>query len=258
MEQSNMKLCWLHTDYKLNYGANRCESSSELPQSSRKKLPQCHIDCSTYAKCKRTFELAGFPNAFWNPPFKLIMPAEDIQPMAVTQHVRQNISSFVNNGQNLWMWSSTPGNGKSYRATVIGITYILDNVLSNNNVENCIKYVHIPKAVSDYEMADMYRYESDKRQYFLDYIDSLYDTDLVIWDGLGYGSDSRIESVILRAIINVRLNNKKSNIFISNKSLPEVNNVLGKDLYQRLNNSSLVVNFNGPDLRSYNIFETNR
>lgn len=256
MEQSNVKLCWLHNNYKLNYGPNRCNSSSSLSENS--DLPKCHIDCNTYTKCKRAFELAGFPNAFWNPPCKLIMSPEDVQPMAVTQHVRQNISSFVANGQNLWIWSSTSGNGKSYRASVIGITYILTQVLQGNKVENCIKYVYIPKLITDYELADMYSYDNDKRQQFLDYVDSLNDSDLVIWDGLGYGSDSRIETVIIRAIINNRLNSNKSNLFISNKSLPEVNNIIGKDLYQRLNNSSLIVSFSGPDLRTNNIFETNR
>lgn len=252
MVQSSYKLCWLHSDYSMNFGADKCQTSSEVDASQG--IPACHTDCAVYAQCKRAFELAGLPNTFWYPPKGIKISSEDVNAMATTQHVRRNISSFVSNGQNLWMYSDTSGNGKTYRAVTLASTYILNNVLSGNYFDNMVRYVYIPKYVSDFEILDRSNYESLERQRFLAELDNLYSADLVIWDELGYGSDSRIETSIIRAIINDRINNSRSNVFISGKSLQEVRALIGKGVYERINNCSLVVNFRGPDLRMCNIY----
>ena len=248
MAPFSYKLCWLHNDYTVNFGASKCQNSSSIVDSS--STPVCHNDCALYVKCKRAFELAGLPNNFWYGPDKMRVATEDVEAMATTQHIRRNIKSFVKNGQNLWICSDTQGNGKTYRAVTLACTYILHNVINNNYFDNMVRYVYIPKYVSDYEIIERYSFENEKRTQFLNNLESLYTSDLVIWDDLGYGSESRIESVILRAIINDRLNNNKSNIFISGKPMQQISTIVGRSLYDRIYGSSLLVNFRGPDMRT--------
>lgn len=253
MVQSNYKLCWLHSEYNLNFGADKCTTGVNFP-ANEESIPQCHLDCNIYAQCKRAFELAGLPNNCWHPPANIKVYAEDVNAMATTQHIRRNIYSFVKNGQNLWMYSTVSGNGKTYRATTLACTYILNNVLKENYFDNMVRYVYFPKYIADFEIMEKYSFENERRNRFFENLESLYTSDLVIWDDFGYGSDSRIETTILRAIINDRVNNGKSNIFISNKSLQEISPLIGRTMYTRIVDSSLLVEFRGLDLRSDSVY----
>lgn len=247
------KLCWMHpnSNSKLSDASKSCNCAS--PQLSDEQVPTCHQNCGYYTKCKRAFEIGRFCNNFWDMPKKFSVSSVDHNAMRITKMIREDIINFVRSGTNLVIFSALPGNGKSLRATSLANTYISEIVKRSDNLLDCdklVSYALIPKIVSDSELYDKLPYDNEERSFFYSYIQNLNLSDLVVWDEFGYNSNSRIETVTLRAIISCRLNQNKSNIFVINRSLEQLKTIVDNYDYNRIINSAVCVEFKGIDHRS--------
>lgn len=247
MVQSNLKLCWMHPKSSSRLNKTPCEHSTDYDGAN---IPICHDGCQYYMRCKRVFEMGQFPNKFWDLPKNFKPDISDYNALAITQQIRKNVQSFVDNGQNMLIYSNTHGNGKTLRSVSIANTFISHSCMLDIFSENIVRYAYIPKIVSDYGIYDKFSYENTSRQFFYEFLESLNTSRLVVWDDFGFHSESRIESVIIRSIINYRINEGLSNIFVATKSLQELSNCVGIYDWNRIKESSIIVEFTGPDKRT--------
>ncbi len=247
MANSNYKLCWMHPQSCSRLNRSPCTHSTEIVGDN---VPACHGGCQYYTRCKRNFEIGQFPNLFWNPPKNFRPAIEDYNALAITQQVRRNVTSFVNAGQNMIIYSNTHGNGKTLRAVTVASTLISEYAQKHVYDDNLVRYAYIPKIISDYSLYDKFSYENGSRQFFYEFVASLNSAKLVIWDDFGYGSDSYVENTIIRSIISQRINEGLSNIFVSTSNLAELSNCIQKKDWLRIKESSIIIEFNGPDMRN--------
>lgn len=258
MAHSSLKLCWMHPESngKIATKQECCTKSSEAVKDNDGniiKLPKCQEGCVYYSRCKRVFEMGNFNNNCWDAPNPFRVNSADITVMRSTQMIRTGVNEFVESGSNMVIYSCYTGNGKTSRATSLANTYISNMCkLSDYNYDRLAHYAYIPKLVSDHAMYDKASYDNVRRQIFFDYLDNLNYSDLVIWDGLGFNSNSVCENVIIRSIINTRINSKLSNIFVINRSLEEFSNILDNYDYTRMINASVIFEFKGNDFRKQN------
>lgn len=244
------KICWYHSSYNGVPDSLKCDKSVDKVGSFG--LPLCHEGCKTYSNCKRAFEMGGFPNKFWNVPDNFIVTPEDLSSAQFLSRVNKSIVSFVETGQNLFIHSSIPGNGKTFRAVFLANSYIRHCVNAVRYSDNWVQYILIPKLINDYEAVERLPYDSEVRQRFFNRLRMLSHTNLVVWDDFGFDSESYFETVILRSVIQSRLANNQSNIFVSSCSLQDLRNILKKTDYSRFESSVIDVELKSADFRCYN------
>ena len=236
------KLCWAHIDY----GDNSCRVSAEnrFCSGSVSGDYKCHSNCPTYSRCKHTFELGNFPNRFWDIPEELVNASEDYTSLVTLAAIRRDVIGFVSCGQNLLIRSMMPGTGKTFQACLLANAYIFRRCISNYS-SNMAQYVYLPSWIGKFDTYDQLSSDDERRVVFFDTLDKLARADLVIWDGIGFNSQTRLESVIFRSIINERLNNSLSNIFIPYGEIGELSSVIGKTDAARILNSSIDIELSG-------------
>lgn len=77
-----------------------------------------HKDCTTFClkkyKCEYYFENGFVPeNKRYKYPLRIDNDGKDERAFLKLSGIEQNIEQFVNNGDNLYIYSSTAGNGKT-------------------------------------------------------------------------------------------------------------------------------------------------
>lgn len=264
MEHSNLKICWMHKDSegKIATKGEQCTQNCNKNIDKTKytdmdsqvmyesQLPDCHEGCTYYSRCRRVFEMGNFNNNCWNAPHDFKVNPADISVMRATQKIRTEIVDFVKSGSNIIMCSNYSGNGKTSRAISLSNTYISQICkLPEYDFDRVAHYAYIPKIVSDYALYEKSSYDNVRRQIFFQYIENLNYSDLAVWDGIGFDSKSYCENVIIRSIINTRINSALSNIFVINRSLEDFSEIVDDYDYKRILNSSIVFEFKGNDFR---------
>lgn len=84
----------------------------------------------------------------------------------------------------------------------------------------------------------------------MDYInENVLEADLVVWDEVAIKNLSNYDHEHLLSMINVRLDQGKSNIYTSNLSKEDLYEKVGERLYSRIVNLSTVIELRGSDKR---------
>lgn len=246
MEQTNnyvpSKICWAHIDY----GDENCRVSAENRFCSQSNPGdyECQLNCPTYSRCKHTYEIGNFPNKFWDIPDKIITPSEDYAAVVTLSAIRRDIFGFINTGQNILLHSDTTGTGKTFQACLLAQSYIFRQ--SNASYHSGLAYyVYLPSWVSKYDIYDKFMKDDERRNVFFNNMNDLHTADLVVWDGLGFNSGSRVENVIMRSIIQSRLNERRSNIFIPYGDMLEFDKFITKFDLSRIRDNSIDIELNG-------------
>ena len=236
------KICWAHIDY----GDSNCRVSAQNRFCEHCKPGDytCQLNCPTYSRCKHTFEVGGFPNRFWDIPANIQSPPEDYTSLITLSAIRRDILGFVNCGQNITIHSNVVSSGKTFQACLFAQTYIFRQ--SNTNYHTGLAYyVYLPSWIAKYDIYDKLQKDDERRIVFYDSLDQLSKADLVIWDGLGFNSGSRLEDLVIRAIIQSRLNDKFSNIFIPYGNLSDFNSYLVESDLTRIRDNSIEIELSG-------------
>lgn len=204
--------------------------------------------CPSFRKLQKLLKNARIPEAFWFLPTPLYQ-SSDISVARLFKTIASDCLKFIQSKQNIVIWSETSGCGKSYMACRLLINYIRD-VWQQPDSDVCARYVDIPQCVSMYDLFNKFSFESEDRSKFFQFIGSLNDAKLVVWDGVGYNSNTSAEDAVINSIIDSRISQGKSNIFILKDSLQTYSAAAGAKRSQRLIRSSIVVQISGPDYRS--------
>lgn len=224
MNISNMPDCWY---------ASKCKK-----YCSKK----CNINCIRYAEMNFLMESSNIPkaNQFRN---ELIPSSIDIDNFRFLKSIKDDVVNFVNNGENLYIYSRQFGNGKTSWAIKIMQKYF-DKIWLGNGFNVRGLFIHVPSFLT--KCKDVI---SDKDEQFQTLKKQLLDVDLVIWDDIAAGKLSDFDHTNLLTYIDQRKLNGKSNIYTGNLDQNELVTALGNRLKSRVWNDSSIVEILGRDRR---------
>ena len=157
--------------------------------------------------------------------------------------IENNINSFIQSGQNLYLYSVNCGNGKTSWALRFAQSYM--NSIWYSSVIDCkVLFINVPKFFL--MLKDNISHTNEYIAHIKKYV---VDCDLVIWDDIGtkVGTEFEIENML--NIINNRIDNGKSNIYTSNMAPQELQSRVGERLYSRVVNLSTKIELRGVDKR---------
>ena len=207
-----------------------------------------HKDCDTFClkfyKCNYYFELGLIPESKrYIFPLHIDADGRDEQAFTRLSSISKGIEKFVEDGNNLYIYSSIVGSGKTSWAFRLLHSYI-DKVWYKKEMKAIVLFVSVPRF-----LLELKSNISQKSQYVEEIEVSVLDADLVVWDDIGSKAGTEFEVSHLLSIIDSRINNKKSNIYTSNLNKEELHNLLGDRLYSRIYNYSECIEFVGKDKR---------
>lgn len=202
----------------------------------------CNKNCIRYMEMHYLMETSNIPKSkkFKN---ELIPEQIDIPNFEFLNQLKTNIVKFVNNGENLYIYSERFGNGKTTWAIKIMQKYFNDIWLGNGFKMRGL-FIHVPSFLT--KCKDII---SNKDEEFDNLKQNLLNVDLVIWDDIAAGKLSDYDYNNLLTYIDQRKLNGKSNIYTGNLSEDELKVAVGNRLKSRIWNDSYVVQFIGSDRR---------
>ena len=203
---------------------------------------QCSENCIRYKLMYSLFKQSNLPEALWDYKY-LTCKDKDYQAFKELQTKSDAILNFIANGNNLYIYSENCGNGKTTWAIRLMYSYF-DKIWHKSCFDCKALFVSVPKF--------LYNCKRSISQYvkgFEELCNLISEVDLVIWDDIGEMKASDYEHQILFQYIDDRINSKKSNIYTSNKSKEQLEDLLGVRLASRIYNCSECIEFVEEDKR---------
>ena len=160
------------------------------------------------------------------------------------QSIQRNITEFVKNGYNLYLWSDYFGNGKTTWSVDLLLQYIFDNIYRIGYNTTVCKFVRVPEL-----LIDMKAFTNQDSEYFQK-INTLKNCDVVVWDDLGASNLSNYDHSTLFSLLECRLSQGLSNIYTGNLDERGLERAIGQRLCSRIWNGSKVLEFRGRDRRN--------
>lgn len=163
--------------------------------------------------------------------------------------IEKDIKTFVENGNNLYIYSENVGNGKTSWAYRLACSYI-QKVRFKKPMRTIVLFISVPRF-----LLELKSNISNRSDYISCLFDEriIYNADLVIWDDIGSKAGTEYEVSHLLSIIDDRINNGKSNIYTSNLNEEELHQLLGDRLYSRIYHASEVIHIVGKDKRGISL-----
>lgn len=159
------------------------------------------------------------------------------------KQIEADVKNFIDNGENLYIYSHITGNGKT-----AWLLRLLNSYLESIWIESDIKcralFINVPR----YLLA--LKASINKQDPYVDHVQAnILDADLVVFDEIGTKVVTTYEHENLLSIINTRIEEGKSNFYSSNLAPEELREVVGDRLYSRIVNCSTNIELNGRDKR---------
>ena len=203
---------------------------------------QCSENCIRYKLMYSLFKQSNLPEALWD--YKVLVCNEkDFSAYKKLQEKSDAILNFIEEGNNLYIYSENCGNGKTTWAIRLMYSYF-DKIWHKSCFDCKALFVSVPKFLYNCK-----RSISQDVKGFEELCNLISEVDLVIWDDIGEMKASDYEHQILFQYIDDRINSKKSNIYTSNKNKGQLEDVLGVRLTSRIYNCSECIEFLEEDKR---------
>lgn len=176
-------------------------------------------------------------------PLRIDENGTDREQFNQLKEIENNIELFVNTGSNLYIHSTTCGNGKTAWSLRLLQSYIY-KIWHKSDLRCRVLFISVPRYML--ALKDSITNQSD----YVDHIKkNIFEADLVVFDEIGTKVASTFELEHLWNFINTRIDMGKSNIYTSNLLSHEVAACLGDRLYSRILNLSTDVELHGVDKR---------
>lgn len=214
------------------------------------KKDVCYADtfCLKLFKMNSLWELALLTDAQrQHIQLRLDENGADRESYLYLKSIQSNIEKFIEAGDNLYIYSSTCGNGKTAWALRLLNTY-LDKIWYKTDIECRALFIHVPRFLL--ALKDNL---SEKSDYIQHIKQNILKADLVIWDEIGTKGLTSFEFENIINFVNARIDMRKSNIYTSNLQPPELLEAVGERLYSRIVNLSNKVEFVGADKRGLSV-----
>ncbi len=199
---------------------------------------QC-VNCIRYSEMKYLMDNSGLPKKRQHPI--ALNGNKDLQAFFMLDEIRQDIKTFVDNGESLYIFSEYTGNGKTSWAIKLLLKYF-DTIWAGNGFRIRGYFQHVPTLFST--LKDFSKsHESLKNV--------LETADLVIWDDIASTKLSDYDVQQLLIIIDSRVSEGLANIYTGNITSHEaLTKAVGDRLASRIWNRSTLVEFKGKDRRA--------
>ncbi len=161
--------------------------------------------------------------------------------------IQDNILTFVNEGNNLYIYSIQAGNGKTSWAIRLLQSYF-KKIWLKTELKCRALFINVPSFLLALK-ANI----NEPNEYYKHINEYVLDCDLVIWDDIGNKVGTEFEISHLLSIIDTRINSGKANIYTSNILPDQLGNLLDIRLGSRIVNASECIQFKGGDKRSLNL-----
>lgn len=181
----------------------------------------------------------------------LTPPHVDEQPYGFLQNIRNNIVDFVNNGENLYIFSENKHNGKTSWAISLMLKYF-NEIWQGNGFRVRGVFVSVPMFLMKCKNV-----MSNPDLEFEQFKEVIRNADLVIWDDIATTTLSQYDSGVLYAYISERMVNGKSNIYTGSMGKVDMAASLGDNLSSCICSKLYPVKFNAPEWRDENDFFAN-
>lgn len=211
-------------------------------------LKTCKDDCDTcvrYIQMKWQMDNSGLYPAQQKPIKMCIIESingVDREAYKKLSDIRENITEFVDNHENLYICSEQAGNGKTSWAIRMLHTYFHQRAVGNydNLLGMFVNTTDLLIKLKDFNNPLPKKY-----------LDNLENVDLVVFDDIAINSNiSNYDYTQLFNIINKRMMAEKSSIFTSNVTKYEdLEALFGPRLASRVYNTSQIIELKGLDIR---------
>lgn len=158
-------------------------------------------------------------------------------------NVKNTICDFVNKGNNLYIFSTTTGNGKTAWSLKLAQSYI-GKIWYEKDLQCEVLFIGVPRYLLSIKDAI-----SNNNEYAKHIKENVLSASLVIWDDIATKGMTEFETENVLSIIDARINMGKSNIFTSNIQPQELSLYVGDRLASRILGTSELVKFVGQDKR---------
>lgn len=200
----------------------------------------CEKTCHRFLEMRHLISNCGMPNA--DKYIKPLSPEKvDLKAFERLRQLKDNILSFVKNGNNLYIVSEKLSNGKTTWALKLLYKYF-DEIWCGNGFQIRGYFLYVPEFLNNLRMTD---YKSSLE--YKNLIKVINSADLVVWDDIAVSTLNLIDQNNLVPLLESRILKDKSNIFTGNILPKGLQEVLGLRLSFRLSNS-IVVEFKGKGL----------
>ena len=157
--------------------------------------------------------------------------------------IENDIIKFVEDGRNLYIHSSTCGNGKTAWSIRMLQSYI-NKIWYKSDLTCRVLFINVPRFIL--ALKDSMNMSSD----YIDHIKRhIFDADIVVFDEVGTKSLTTWEHEQILNLVNTRIDLNKTNIYTSNLTGMELREKVGDRLYSRIINLSTDVELFGKDKR---------
>lgn len=201
----------------------------------------CGPTCVRFAEMLNLVEMSNIPEYRWVPA--QLKADVDIEQFRELKKIKDRIKDWVQEGNNLYLYSDTFGNGKTSWAVKLMLAYF--NQIWKGN---CFRTRGVFISVPEFFDRERLRINNEDEE-FKRIRNDLLKVDLVIWDDVSSVKMTDYSSATFLNFIDARVMSKKSNIFTGNLSRERLEEFLGGRLSSRICNTSRIIQFNGEDKR---------
>lgn len=227
--------------YEFKFNSEQCWYKTVCEHYGNEQ--ECNSRCIRYSEIDYLMYLSNIPKARQQ-PFKLVPEVADKEAfMFLKTEIKDRVTDFVNNGENLYIYSDNFGNGKTSWAIKIMQEYF-NRIWFGNRYRCRGLFIFVPAFLTNIK-----RNISNPSDEFNDFVDRITTADLVIWDDIGANRLTDFDHTQLLTYIDQRKLSLKSNIYTGNLNYDKLMEYVGARLTSRIWNDSTTVRLVGCDRR---------
>lgn len=215
------------------------------------KYHNCEADCQhSNSYCPKLFRIDYLYNEALltdkqrkYTPIRIDEDGTDREAFSQLKQIEQHIELFVQEGANLFLYSSKCGNGKTLWAVRLLQDYI-HKIWHKSDLSCRVLFINVPRFLL--ALKDSISNTND----YVEHIKkNIYKADIVVFDEVATKAFSTFEHEHILSMINTRLDMNKSNIYTSNLFGQDLKDKVGDRLYSRIVNLSTNIQLFGADKR---------
>lgn len=203
---------------------------------------ECGNLCVRYSQMKYMLDHSNLPKS-QRCIHKLKAPSCDIAAFDKLKNIQDYIDEFVEEGHNLYLWSTNVGNGKTTWSIKLLMQYF-DSVWEYSAFNQMGIFINVPTYLMRCK-----NNISTPDEGLPDIQNGLLNAPLAVFDDVIVSKLSSYDYTNLEGYIDARLFEKRSMIFTGNYSPNELEQLVGKRLRSRIC-SDVVIELKGKDMRA--------
>ena len=202
----------------------------------------CSVDCIRYAEMTYLINHSGLPNNLIKKT-NLTPDKVDLDAFLYLADIKDDIENFVQNGKNLYIYSTNTGNGKTTWLSKLLKSYF-NKIWAGNGFRTRGYYIDLPTFFI--ELKEAINNPNEDLNELKEFLKTV---ELLCIDGISPITLSEFELNYLMYIVDYRINNGLSTIYGSNLDENGLLRFFGTRLKSRIFNNSKIIRFQGIDRR---------